>query len=193
MGVIYSVRDDVRDLAHPFIVENGGLQDYSKLWDAYHSASLGHISAADFWKAVGLDPRLEDAYLQRHRINEGLIDFLKEANSRGHEIWCLSNDISEWSKKLRRHFELETYFKGFVISGDVGCRKPDEGIYHHLIAQVNTGPSNMMFIDDMIKNLDIASQLGFHTILFVPSGCDKSHDNHKVAHRFTDILSAAAQ
>jgi HAD superfamily hydrolase (TIGR01509 family) len=196
MGVIYSVRDDVRDLVYPFIIfiiEKGGPQDYSMVWDAYHSASLGHISAADFWKAVGLNPGLEDEYLQRYELNEGLVDFLREANSRGQEIWCLSNDISEWSKTLRRYFELETYFKGFVISGDVGCRKPDEGIYHYLIAQVNTAPRNMVFIDDAIRNLDAARELGFNTILFAPSDRDKSQDNHKVAHGFTDILRVVAQ
>ena len=60
MGVIYSVGDDVRDLLLPYIKEKGGIQDFSKIWDIYHSASLGHMPSSELWKAVGLNPHSVD-------------------------------------------------------------------------------------------------------------------------------------
>lgn len=60
MGVIYSVGDDVRDLLCPFIAEKGGSTDTSKIEKLYHSASLGYMSAFEFWKAVDVNPELED-------------------------------------------------------------------------------------------------------------------------------------
>src|SRR5271157_1173749 len=119
MGVIYPVGDDVRDLLYPFVLEKRGVSDFAVIENYYKLASLGKISAQEFWKDVGLYPQLENEYLQRFKLTPGLLDFLKKAESRGIEIWCLSNDLAEWSQKLRKRFGLEQYFRGFVISGDV--------------------------------------------------------------------------
>lgn len=48
MRVIYSVKDDVRDLLCPFIAEKGGSRDIVKIQELYHSASLGKITAWSF-------------------------------------------------------------------------------------------------------------------------------------------------
>jgi phosphoglycolate phosphatase-like HAD superfamily hydrolase len=94
MGVIFSVGNDDRDLLCPFVEEKGGTKDASKIEILYRSTSLGNMSSAQLWEAVGLDPRLEDEYLQRYKLTDGLIDFLEAVNSQGYEVCCLSNDIS---------------------------------------------------------------------------------------------------
>ena len=52
MGVIYQVGDDVADLLYPFIIEKGGAADLAQISRFYIEASLGKITAADFWEAV---------------------------------------------------------------------------------------------------------------------------------------------
>ena len=188
MGVIYSVGDDVRDLLCPFIEEKGGTEDVSKIEKLYHSASLGNVSASEFWEAVGLDPELEDEYLSRHQLTDGLIGFLKTANSRGFQVWCLSNDLSEWSRKLRASFGLDEYFRGFIISGDVGIRKPDQAIFEHLVRRLDISPFEAVFVDDQPKNLDTAAKLGFNTILFAPAGHDLTDERRQVAATFNELL-----
>lgn len=188
MGVIYSVGDDVIDLLCPFIAEKGGTKDISKIQSLYHSASLGNMRASEFWEAVGINPRLEDEYLSRHQLTNGLIEFLREIKKRGYEVWCLSNDLSEWSEKLRIRFALDSYFKGFVISGDIGIRKPDRAIFSALISQLGTDPSNAVFVDDRLKNLDSAAALGFKTVLFEPADCSMADERHRVVSNFADIL-----
>ena len=189
MGVIYSVGDDVRDLLCPFIEEKGGITDFSKIWDLYHSASLGKMPASEFWKAVGVSSELEDEYLRRHELTDGLIDFLKAVNALGHEIWCLSNDLSEWSEKLRTRFGLMSYFQGFVISGDIGHRKPEPFIYDYLISKVGAEPPDMVLVDDALKNLDTALKLKFNTILFGPNDFNLIKKRHVVTTTFNEILS----
>ncbi|MGA8848751.1 MAG: HAD-IA family hydrolase [Dehalococcoidia bacterium] len=188
MGVIYSVGNDDRDLLCPFVAEKGGTKDVSKIEMLYHATSLGNMSSAQFWEAVGLDPRLEDEYLQRYELTDGLTDFLETVNSQGYEVWCLSNDISEWSKKLRARFRLDKYVRGFVISGDVGVRKPEQAIFDHLIGQLTVSPCDAVFIDDQRRNLDVAAALGFSTILFAPAGQDLTDEKHIVATNFADVL-----
>lgn len=189
MGVIYSVGDDVHDLPCPFIAEKGGSQDTLQIEQLYRSASLGNMSAFDFWKAVDVAPELEDEYLQRHRLSDGLLDFLEETKQRGHEIWCLSNDLSRWSKKLRLRFRLGKYITGFIISGDVGFRKPDPAIFRLLVKQSNMDPHNAIFVDDHKKNLDSAAVVGFETIIFRPMDQDLASDTHKVVTDFGEIIS----
>lgn len=189
MGVIFSVGNDDRDLLCPFIEEKDGTKDVPKIEMLYHSASLGNMSSAQFWEAVGLDPEVEDEYLQRYELTDGFTDFLENVNSQGYEVWCLSNDISEWSKKLRARFGLDKYVRGFVISGDVGVRKPEQAIFNHLVGQLTISPCDAVFIDDQRRNLDVAATLGFNTILFAPGRHDLTDENHIVVTSFIDVLN----
>ena len=188
MGVIYSVGDDVRDLLCPFIKEKGGTKDISKIERLYHSASLGNISSSEFWEAVDLNPRLETEYLQRHKLTDGLFDFLRAVKPLGFRVWCLSNDLSEWSKKLQVRFGLNDYFHGFVISGDIGVRKPDPAIFEYLVRLLDESLLDTVFVDDRWKNLDTAAGLGFNTILFAPAGHDLTSEKHQVAATFDELL-----
>ena len=193
MGVIYSVGDDVRGLLCPFVEEKGGANDFSKIDRLYDLASLGKISASELWEAIDLDPGLEDEYLQRYRLTDGLIDFLKAINSRGFQVWCLSNDLSEWSRKLRVRFGLGKYFRGFIISSDVGVRKPDRAIFECLLQRLDASPCDAVFIDDQKKNLDMAAELGFSTVLFDSGGHNLTGDRHQVAATFDELLFLLSQ
>jgi HAD superfamily hydrolase (TIGR01509 family) len=188
MGVIYSAGDDVADLLCPFVEGKGGTKDTSQIADLYNSASLGEMSASELWRGMGLDPKLEGEYLQRHKLTGGLIDFLEAVKARGWELWCLSNDLSEWSRKLRARFGLDKYFRGFVISGDVGVRKPDRAIFDYLVRQLEGSPSRKVFVDDQGKNLDTAAALGFDTILFAPASHVLTDEKHRVATTFAELL-----
>lgn len=188
MGVIYSVGNDNRDLLCPFVQEKGGTGDISRILMLYHAASLGEISSAALWRAVGLDPRLEDEYLQRYQLTDGIGNFLEAVSSQGYEVWCLSNDISEWSKKLRARFGLERYIRGFVVSGDVGVRKPEQLIFDLLVHRMAVDPRDTAFVDDQRDNLDAAAALGFHTILFRPGSHDSTDEKRTVATTFGDVL-----
>jgi putative hydrolase of the HAD superfamily len=185
---MYSVGDDVKDLLCPFIAEKGGISDIEKITSLYMVASLGNMTAIEFWQSVGVAPNLEDEYLQRHNLTDGLIEFLEAINSRGGEVWCLSNDLSEWSKKLRDIFKLDRYLRGFIISGDVGIRKPDPAIFEHLIRQLNVTAGDAVFVDDNPKNLDSATELGLQTILFNASGENPSHSGYETVRNFNELL-----
>lgn len=185
MGVIYSIGDDVKDLLHPFIVEKGGVKDIDRIKELYVSTSLGQISAAEFWKSAGIDPNLEDEYLQRHRLTIGLIEFLEALASRKVELWCLSNDVSEWSLKLRKWFGLVKYFKEFIISGDVGLRKPDPAIFRFILERTHAHANDIIFVDDNAYNLDAAARLGLKTVLF---GSVSAGSGYVSAKDFNELL-----
>jgi HAD superfamily hydrolase (TIGR01509 family) len=151
------------------------------------------MTATEFWQSIGVAPNLEDEYLQRHKLTDGLIEFLEAINSSGGEVWCLSNDLSEWSRKLRDRFKLARYLRGFVISGDVGLRKPDPKIFQYLIRRLDVDAGDAVFVDDNPKNLDAATELGLKTILFDASGENPGHSGHEAVRNFNELLRYLSQ
>ena len=64
------------------------------------------------------------------------------------------------------HYGPEKYFKDKIVSGDVKCRKPDEKIYDLALERSGKGSSECIFVDNSVKNLDVAEELGIVPILF---------------------------
>jgi HAD superfamily hydrolase (TIGR01509 family) len=187
MGVIYAEANDGPNLLYPFIVEKGGTDNVREIIRLWSIASIGKISSAELWRAAGVDPALEDEYLQRYRLMNGLVEFLDAMRSRGLELWVLSNDVSEWSRKSRQRFGLEQYFKGFVISGEIGMRKPDPAIYLHLLEKSGAQPHEVIFVDDRPRNIAAADALGMAAILFNPTPEDSQSHNYTTVRTLAEL------
>ena len=80
MGVLYRACDDVPELLVPFVADHNGAGAH-EVEAAYLRASLGESTASQFWAEVGLDPAIEDAYLKRHELADGVIAFLEWART----------------------------------------------------------------------------------------------------------------
>jgi len=175
MGVIYRARDDVAELLEPFVERQGSSSSASHVAALYAKASVGQLEADAFWRTLGLDPGVEDEYLAGHVLSDGLLAFLEFAHGAGIDVWCLSNDVSRWSFKLRRRFGLDQLFAGFVISGDIGHRKPGEEAYRCLVDRTGVVPD--LFVDDRPCNVAAARSLGIPAACFGgPPGCDGVND-----------------
>jgi len=183
-GVVYQPADDVADYLVPFVRQHGGTTDAQYIQMEYRKASLGQMTSAEFWQRIGLEPILEDEYLALIPLSSGVHRFLEAIPSYVDSLWCLSNDISEWSRKLRVGHEIVSYFTGFVVSGDVGMRKPDPGIYAALLSQIGRPAGDCVFIDDRVKNLDAAWTLGFSTVLF---GKQQENATHACIRSFEEL------
>ena len=51
-------------------------------------------------------------------------------------------------------------FDAVVISGDVGMRKPEPRIYHHVLRLLDVPPQRCAFVDDLGTNVHAAAALG---------------------------------
>lgn len=174
MGVIYKAGDDVAELLVPYVAAHGGA-DAPRVDAEYVRASRGEQTAAEFWRRVGLDEVHEDAFLAGHSVAPDLIPFLEWATRSGYHLACLSNDVSEWSAKLRRRFGLERYVQDWVISGDVKVRKPEPRIYAALIDRLCAPAGSLLLVDDRMRNLDAAKRAGLQTVLLGESSGEATH------------------
>ena len=192
MGVIYQSCDDVEELLVPFIKEKGSNIDKKTIEDLYTRASLGEFSSEQFWTKVGVDYNLEDEYLDRHQLSVGLLDFLADfKNQVRAPIYCLSNDVSEWSIKLRKKFQLDRYIERWFISGDLKIRKPSSGIYDVLIRDANVKPTQILFVDDREKNVAAANEFGIQTVLCKMNNEDGYNDEGEstAIYSFNELLN----
>ena len=78
--------------------------------------------------------------------------------------------MPRWSAKLRRSFGLDAWIDPWVISGEIGLRKPSPMIYRALLDRLGVPASDVLVVDDRPKNLDAARSEGFVTALFDRDG-----------------------
>ncbi len=169
MGVIFEVPDDTNDLLVPYIQERRATVSSEQINDAYLRASLGQISSQRFWQEVGLGdryPDIERDYLDtRLTLDPEALPVFRELGRR-FSLGILSNDVKEWSAYLRRKHGLDDLIKVAIISGEVGCRKPDARIYEILLAKTGAAPADCAMVDDRTRNLRAAAGAGMRTVWF---------------------------
>jgi putative hydrolase of the HAD superfamily len=62
---------------------------------------------------------------------------------------------------LYRQLDLQTYFQAFVISADLGCRKPDPRMYRAGSDALGLPPYECLFVDDASDLVAAAIELGY--------------------------------
>jgi putative hydrolase of the HAD superfamily len=102
---------------------------------------------------------------------EGTLDILTSLRKRRERsgdvrLYYLSNMPQSYARMLQsRHAFLE-WFDGGIYSGDVNLIKPDHAIYRLLASRHELDPSETLFIDDTLVNVQAARELGWKAIHF---------------------------
>jgi putative hydrolase of the HAD superfamily len=184
MGVIYKEGDDVGRLLFPYLKRYIPELSYNSLHELYIKLSLGQISSEEFFSALGLSikyPEIKQDYLDTClELDTQFIPALKPLSDK-YSFAMLSNDVSEWSKYLRKKYDLDRYFSDVIISADVGCRKPSEKIFEILLERNHISAIDCCFIDDNINNIMAAQSLGINTILFDRHAEKKYFGGYKIS------------
>lgn len=131
-------------------------------------AGYGKLSSNEFLSLLGYQ---DTEYHMRNYIENYLTldqNFIPFAEKyyREYDFVLLSTDVSEWSKYITHYYKLDKYFKHKVVSGDVGCRKPDRRIYEITLEVAGKNSEECLFVDDNINNITAAKNMGMDTILF---------------------------
>ncbi len=96
---------------------------------------------------------------------EGIYEVISEIKASGNGLYLLSN----FNKRLRDELHLAPsllLFDGLVISGEIGMVKPNADIYRYLLDTYNLDPTECMFVDDRLDNIEAGEKLGIKGYLF---------------------------
>lgn len=137
-------------------------------------AQLGQASLQDVWTWVGthlgLNPD-ELAILKRDfwsgdRVDQDLCDYIRGLRTR-YRTGLLSNTWARDGQAMAEKFAFADCFDAFVTSAEVGVMKPEARIYHIILERLGISPSEAIFVDDFIENVEAARRLGMQVLHFV--------------------------
>jgi len=141
-------------------------------WNRGQDAGRTFAEGARLLKADHPDKAdLIDAYFARFEEMmpgpiHGTVDILRELRDRGVPLYALSNWSAETYPPARARFDFLGWFRGVVISGEVGVNKPDPRIFNALSERHGIELQRAVFIDDSPANAAAATTLGIHGIRF---------------------------
>ena len=96
----------------------------------------------------------------------GTVEILAELRARKVPLYALSNWSAETFPIVLKRFEFLHWFQGIVLSGEVRLLKPDPRIFHLFFKTHGIDPAEAVYIDDLKANVEAATALGMHGIVF---------------------------
>src|ERR1700746_1554640 len=141
-------------------------------WNRGQDAGRSFVEACQLLKAEHPDKaELIDAY--HARFDEmmpgpiaGSVEILAELRDRGTPLYGLTNFSAETYPPTYERFEFLRWFRGIIVSGEVGVIKPDPRIFELLIERFTIAPQPPVYTDDVEANIAAARRFGIHAIRF---------------------------
>jgi 2-haloacid dehalogenase len=96
----------------------------------------------------------------------GAVEILAELRERGTPLYGLTNFSAETYPHAVARFGFLGWFRGILVSGEVGTIKPDPRIYELLLERFAIDPHRAVYIDDVAANAEAARPFGIHGIHF---------------------------
>jgi epoxide hydrolase-like predicted phosphatase len=107
--------------------------------------------------------RLIDRLFGGMAPDEAMLDGVRAARRAGFRTGLLSNS---WGAATAYDVDLlEELFDAWVISSEVGLRKPEPAIYELAAERLGLPPERCVYVDDLPGNLKPARALGMATVL----------------------------
>lgn len=140
---------------------------FDKYSDLINDYNRDTIAPNEFWKLIydnlgeklGADLKAKTYQIE---INSELVNFLK---TRSENKYLLS-DCSKDKKKIILNKLPDVSFRNKFFSCDSKTLKRDQSLFKFAINAEKIEPKNSLFIDDSMKNIEVAKDLGFKTFLF---------------------------
>ena len=97
------------------------------------------------------------------------VNILKKLKSKNYKLIALTNWSFETFPVAIKRFDFLKLFDGIVVSGKIKMLKPFKNIYNYTINKYKLSPSECVFIDDRVSNVQGAINCGIKGIHFQSS------------------------
>ena len=102
-------------------------------------------------------------------VDAGTVEVLGAVRETGMSCYALTNMEAETYPLRLERFPFLGWFAGTVVSGREGVAKPEPAVFTRLLDRFGLQPRMTLMIDDTKENLEVASELGIQTVLFLSS------------------------
>ncbi len=101
---------------------------------------------------------------------DATVDIFRKLRDGGkYKMYALTNWSAETFPVALERYDFLRWFDGIVMSGEEKTRKPFADIYHTLLNRFKVDASEALFIDDSLRNVKGAEEVGINTIHFQSS------------------------
>ena len=94
-------------------------------------------------------------------------DDMLERLRRSHRLLLLSNTDAIHFRWVKDRYPILRHFDDFVLSFELGLRKPEPGIYQATISRAGCEAREIFFTDDREENVEGAIQAGIDAVQFL--------------------------
>lgn len=94
-----------------------------------------------------------------------VLDLMRKLK-KNYKLALVNNEGKEWNEFRINKFNLSKIFDEILTSCFIGYSKPSRDYFKEILARLNIKPSELLFIDDKIKNVISARRLGIVAIHF---------------------------
>jgi putative hydrolase of the HAD superfamily len=136
-------------------------------------ASSGEIAEEAHWQAVAATlgfnqteaGKIIDEFFSGDQVDKLLLDYLRSLRPM-HKVGLISN---AWSglRAFIKEQNFEDVFDELIISAEVGLVKPDPRIFHLALEKLGEKPTESVFLDDVLVNVEAARSTGMTGIHFI--------------------------
>ena len=99
---------------------------------------------------------------------QGTVNIFKELKGNNNfNIYALTNWSAETFPRALELYEFLHWFDGRLVSGEENTRKPFKEIYDLILNRFNLIASETVFIDDNLRNIKAAEEVGIKSIHFI--------------------------
>ncbi len=129
----------------------------------------GKIATAEFWahfserSQIAIHEELFGTFFRPER-NEPVYDLIRQIKTRCRVI-CATNSIEEHYAIHEARGDYDVFDRVYA-SHRIGISKPDPAFYHHILHQEHVFPSQAVFIDDALSNIEAAREIGIEAYHF---------------------------
>lgn len=137
---------------------------------------LGKISEETYWQIVieknsmnfSID-ELKKAVRKNFQEIKGTRKIIEKLKQNGYKLALLSNHAKEWIEYCEITYNYRELFHSVLYSYEAKLSKPNKEIFMLILKRLKAKAEECLFIDDYIKNIQAAQELGFNTIHFTSS------------------------
>ena len=167
--------ENVNNILRSLKQDDNGFQEVYRRQRAQYDSGL--FSGEQYWGNIlqhyGLNPNgfdvarlIQEDVKSWTQINELMIQFITDSRSKIHKLAIISNMTRDTLVFMRSHYSWLELFDELCFSCELGKNKPDREIYETCLRKLKVCPGECLFVDDSMRNVKGAMELGMHAILF---------------------------
>lgn len=135
-------------------------------------ATVGGMTAGEHWASVmkrlkrdaSETQTIRDEFFAGDIVDRNIVAFLRSLRGR-YKTGLISNAYDDLRPFILKE-KFEDAFDKMIISAEVGAAKPGAKIYQIALEQFEVSPSEAVFVDDVIDNIEGCEKVGMKGIHF---------------------------